>query len=67
MAWLFAYLLFGFVVSWCGTHLSDLKPNPNGWRWELAATILWPLTVILAICGLPKKRHTGDPVGGSGT
>jgi hypothetical protein len=47
MTWLLAYLLFGFVIHWCCTQIFHLETN-NNWRWELAATVLWP---VAAICG----------------
>lgn len=48
MTWFLAYLLVGFVASWCFTQILHIKTN-NNWRWELTATVLWPLA---ALCGL---------------
>lgn len=62
MTWLLAYLLFGFVVSWIGTNVYK-KTSDNGWRWELAAVILWPITVLVVIAIGPWRRggRVGTP------
>lgn len=49
MIWLLAYLLVGFVISWVGSNVLSAKPNPAGWAWELAAVLLWPVTILIVI------------------
>jgi hypothetical protein len=61
MDWLLAYLLFGFVVSWIGSNIMHIKPNES-WRWELAATVLWPFTVLCAVIYKGRKTVVGGVV-----
>lgn len=55
MIWLLAYLLFGFAVSWFGTNVYK-KTSDAGWQWELAAVVLWPLTILVVIAYRPKPK-----------
>ena len=48
MIWLLAYLLFGFVLHFCLTQILHYQSDV-GWRWELAATLLWPIAIV---CGI---------------
>jgi hypothetical protein len=57
MTWLLAYFLFGFAVAWIGTNILKIPTNPHGWRWELAATLLWPITVIFGIGARRSPSH----------
>jgi hypothetical protein len=50
---LLAYLLIGFVLHWIATQILRVETNLD-WRWELAATIFWP---IAAICGIILVRR----------
>jgi hypothetical protein len=52
------YLLFGFALHFVGSQIMRIPLNED-WRWELAACVFWPLTVLLAIITVAKKRTMG--------
>lgn len=33
--------------------------NPEGWRWELAACMLWPIVIIVAVVRAISGRFVG--------
>lgn len=43
------YLLVGFVLHWIGAQVFKIPPNKST-TWELAAAILWPLTLLALLC-----------------
>jgi hypothetical protein len=63
MRWLFAYSLIGFALSFVCPEIFRVQA-PQGWRWELLATALWPLMVLLAIAEFAlsrkEKQHDQD-------
>jgi hypothetical protein len=54
MNWVLAYLLVGFVLSWIATRAGFV--SKLDWRWELAATVLWPLAAIVGIIEVENER-----------
>lgn len=49
MCWLSAYLLVGFMLSWAGHEIIKIPANPAGWKVELIAVMIWPLTLTMSI------------------
>lgn len=55
MDWILGYLLIGFVIHFAGTQWLRVPPHES-WQIELSATLLWPLTILMAIFSKQKKR-----------
>jgi hypothetical protein len=47
------YLLTGFVIQFASVAANGTIPK---WRWELAATLVWPLILLLMAVNLIKAE-----------
>lgn len=57
MTIILGYLLVGFVLHWIGAQVWKVTANEST-AWELAATVLWPITV-LVVGGVMVVDFTG--------
>jgi len=64
MCWFSHYLLVGFVLNFVATGIFRFQTT-NGWRWELFATLAWPLTGALSIADFLLKRRVAAKMRGS--
>jgi hypothetical protein len=55
MTWLLASLLTGFVLRFIASEVMHIKSDLD-WRWELAATVLWPIALVLGMIVRLHKR-----------
>ena len=55
MTWLLALLLTGFVLRFIASEVMQIKSGLD-WRWELAATVLWPITLVFGMIVRLRRR-----------